>query len=190
MTRTCKAMAAALSLCAAHNSRIQNRDAWRVGLASLPDSTTTARSVVLDDDKVRSIVAAAHEISPALGLKVEVLAVTGCRPSQARRLLVGDVQKARLLMPSSRKGKGKKRVERRAVPIPEGLALRLPASKGRAPDDVLLLNDDGEPWGKSALRDPFRAVAKAVGLNPARVTPYALRHTWIALRLVRGLRSS
>ena len=39
VTRVCKSLCAALSLAAAHDPRIQNRDAWRVGLASLPDSS-------------------------------------------------------------------------------------------------------------------------------------------------------
>ena len=188
VTRLCKSLAAALSLCAAHDSRVANRDAWRVGLRSLPDSTTTSRSVVLPDNTIPAIVAAAYAISPALGLKIEVLATTGCRSSQARRLTVGDVQKNRLQMPSSKKGKGKKRVERRAIPIPEALALKLKAAgKGRPPEAPLLLKDNGEPWGKTLLRDPFREIAKRVGLDPDKVTPYALRHSWIASRLVRGL---
>ena len=39
VTRLCKSLSAALSLAAAHDPRIQNRDAWRVELRSLPDST-------------------------------------------------------------------------------------------------------------------------------------------------------
>ena len=188
VTRCAKSFAAALSLCAAHDPRITNRDSWRVGLAALPDSTTTSRSVVLKDDTVRAIVAGAYEISTAVGTMCEVLALTGCRPSQARRLLVGDVQKNRLLMPSSRKGKGRKRTERRAVPIPESLALKLKAAaKGRSPDASLLLKDGGEPWGKSNLREPFQEIARRVGLDPDVATPYCLRHSWIASRLVRGL---
>ena len=128
VTRLCKSLSAALSLCAAHDSRVANRDSWRVGLRSLPDSTTTSRSVVLPDNTIPAIVAAAYAIGHALGLKIEVLATTGCRSSQARRLTVGDVQKNRLQMPSSKKGKGKKRVERRAIPIPEALALKLKAA--------------------------------------------------------------
>jgi integrase len=187
VVRCCKSLAAALSLCAAHDPRVQNRDAWRVGLAALPDASK-ARNVVLPDDMVRAIVAAAYQIDEPLSMLIEILATTGCRPIQAWRLTVGDVQRDRLQMPSSVKGKGRKRVERRAVPIPVGLAARLrQLGKGRDPDDVLLLKANGEPWGKSSLREPFRRIAKRVGLDPDKVTPYALRHTWIASRLVRGL---
>ena len=79
VTRICKSLAAALSLCAAHDQRVQNRDAWRVGLASLPDSGS-ARNVILSDDQARKFVAAAYEIGPALGLLVELCATTGARP--------------------------------------------------------------------------------------------------------------
>ena len=190
MTRLCKSLSAALCLSAAHDSRVANRDAWRVGLRSLPDSTTTSRSVVLPDNTIRSIVANAYAIGSALGLLIETLATTGCRPSQARRLLVGDVQTKppRLQMPSSKKGKGRRRVERRAIPIPESLALKLKAAgKGRSPDDVLLRKDNGEPWAHTSLRDPFREIAKRVELDPDVATPYCLRHSWIASRLKRGL---
>jgi integrase len=137
---------------------------------------------------VRAVVAAAYESGAALGTLVEILAVTGCRPIQAWRLTVADVQRDRLMLPSSLKGKGRKRIERRAVPIPADLATRLKQlGKGRDPDDVLLRKASGEPWGKSSLRDPFREIAKRVGLNPNVATPYCLRHSWIASRLVRGL---
>jgi integrase len=188
VTRLCKSLAAVLSLAAKHDTRVQNRSAWKDGLEALPDSTTTSRSVVLGDNTIPAIVTTAYAISPALGLLIELLATTGYRPSQAHRLTVGDVQKNRLLMPSSLKGKGKRRIERRATPIPESLALRLKQlGKGRAGDAPLLLKDDGEPWGKTDLRDPFREIAKRVGLDPDAATPYCLRHSWIASRLVRGL---
>jgi integrase len=187
VTRVCKALAAAFSLAAAHDPRIQNRDAWRVGLASLPDSGT-ARNVILSDDQVRKFVAAAYEVGPALGLLVELSAITGARPSQLRRLTVGDVQRNRLMMPSSLKGKGKRRVERRPVPIPEALALRLKqAGKGRTSDAPLLLKDSGEPWQKTNHADPVRAAVQAAGLDPDKVTLYALRHSSIVRQLLKGL---
>jgi integrase len=187
VVRCCKSLAAALSLCAAHDPRVQNRNAWRVGLAALPDASK-ARNVVLPDDKVRAIVAVAYQAGAPIGTLIEILAVTGCRPIQAWRLTIADVQKDRLLLPSSLKGKGKKRIERRAVPIPANLATRLKQlGRGRDPDDLLLLKANGEPWAKSNLREPFREIAERVGLDPDKVTPYALRHSWIASRLVRGL---
>lgn len=83
VSRTSKALCAGLALAAACDPRIQNRDAWRVGLASLPDSSMS-RNVILPDDQVRNIVRAAYDIGPALGLFVELAAVTGARPVQLR----------------------------------------------------------------------------------------------------------
>jgi integrase len=66
----------------------------------------------LNDVAVRAIVRAAHEHDPALGLFVEVLAITGARPSQIARLTLDDLevtQHARLQMPRSGKGGGRSR---------------------------------------------------------------------------------
>jgi integrase len=74
------------------------------------------------------------------------------------------------------------------VPIPEHLVLRLRAeAKGRSPEAPLLTNNKGERWGKTDHRDPVRAVVKAAGFDCDRITIYALRHTFIANLLVRGI---
>src|SRR6516164_10383576 len=49
---------AALELAAAHDPRIANQRTWKVGLAALPDAHR-ARNVILTDDEVRRVVAAA-----------------------------------------------------------------------------------------------------------------------------------
>ena len=59
-----------------HDERIQNRQAWEVGLVGLPDATE-ARNVILSDDKVREFVSAAYAHDESLGLLINVLAVTG-----------------------------------------------------------------------------------------------------------------
>src|SRR5262249_60930306 len=94
--------------------------------APLPDATV-ARNVILDDATVRRIVAAAYEYDRALGLMVEVAAVTGARLSQLARLEVADLQadggEPRLLMPLSAKRRARnKRHERPPVPTAAALA--------------------------------------------------------------------
>ena len=96
VTRECKAFAAALNFVADDDPSITNRAAWRVGLAAFPDSHVARANAVLSDDEVRAVVAACYAASDRLGLLVEVLAITGCRPVQAARLLVGDLQPDRL----------------------------------------------------------------------------------------------
>jgi integrase len=106
-------------------------------------------NAVLDDDAIRAIVAACYAYSEPLGLLAEVLAVTGARPVQVKRLRVGDLQSDRLtlMMPRSKKGRGQKRVDRRPVPIPSSLVEKLRiAAAGRPADDPLLCRPDGRPW--------------------------------------------
>jgi integrase len=189
-TRVCKSLSAALSLAASVDPRIRNRDSWRVGLRGLPDANKARSNVILSDDQVRSFVNAAYTVGPEVGLFVELAAITGARPIQLKRLAVGDVQRNRLQMPSSKKGKGKRRIERRALPIPEALATRLKQlGKGRSPDAPLLLMANREPWAKNSAtqRDPVREAVRRAGLDPDKITLYAMRHSFIAAKLVKGI---
>jgi integrase len=153
-------------LAAAHDPRITNGAAWRTALAALPDAHH-ARNVILTDEQVRALIAAAYAEDSAIGLLVETAAVTGARVSQLARLEVADLQAdrpdPRLMMPSSRKGKGVKRIERKPVPITAILAARLQQAAGdRARTELLLLRADGTRWqpAKADYRLPFiRAVA-------------------------------
>jgi integrase len=192
-TRTC--LRAALELAAQHDPRIDNRRAWRVGLAGLPDSQR-ARNVILPDDVVKRIVDAAYARDRALGLLVEVAAVTGARLSQLARLEVCDLQAdrpdPRLLMPLSAKGRMRaKRHERRPVPIPAPLARVLVQEAGDRPIDApLLLRANGKAWGHSARarhRDDFRIVVSSAELNPDEVTLYSLRHSSIVRQLTANV---
>src|SRR5262249_2879659 len=146
---------AALELARHHDERIQNRHAWEVGLAGLPDAVK-ARNVVLSDDTVHEFVAAAYAHDDKLGLLVDLLAVTGARPSQAVRPRVEDFQdhsvRPKLMMPKSGKGGGRnrsrKKHERYSVPITTQLAAKLrEAAAGRADDAPLLAQSDGSAWG-------------------------------------------
>jgi integrase len=183
---------AALNLAADHDSRIINRSAWKVGLKGLPDAEE-ARHVVLSDDEVLRIVAAAYEESAPLGLLLEVLAQTGARTSQVRRLLVEDLQAdwregPRLMMPDSFKGGpgGRKVVTKTPIPISPTLAAKLKAAAaGRLTDARLLLCVDGEPWRLHRHRKPFRNAVARAGLDTAHVIPYALRHSSIVRQLQR-----
>jgi integrase len=165
-----------------------NQSAWRTGLAALPDAEQS-RNIIIPDDAVLSIVEAAYEESPQFGLLVDIAAVTGARVSQLARLEVGDAQgdraDPRLIMPSARKGKGRKRIERRPVPIPSNLARALKqASIGRPSEAPLLTRPSGAPWRHSDHRHPFARAVKAAGLDPAIVTIYALRHSSIVRQLL------
>lgn len=179
---------AALNLAAEGDARISTRRAWESGLASIADAEES-RNVILPDDVVRTIIAGAYQESEELGLLVETTAVTGARTSQLARIEVEDLQAnrpdPRVMMPTSRKGRGKKKVTRRPVPIPPALAQRLQdAAVARVDAAPLLVKKSGAPWKKSDHSRLFKRVVKAVGLDPAKVTIYALRHSSIVRQLL------
>jgi integrase len=191
VNRTTTGLKAALNLAAEHDDRITNRRAWETGLASIPDAEQS-RNVILDEVTVRWIIAAAHVRSPEFGLLVEVAAVTGARVGQLARLEVQDLQAGckapRLMMPTSRKGRGKKIVQHRPVPIPLGLAVKLLALTADRPTSApLLVKPSGAPWKTSDHSRLFARAAKAAGQDPARVTVYALRHSNIVRQILAGV---
>ena len=91
INRLGRCLCAALELATKHDERIQNRQAWEIGLANLPDAQE-ARNVIIPDDKVREFVGRAYELDHQFGLLTDTLATTGARPSQAARLLVSDLK--------------------------------------------------------------------------------------------------
>jgi integrase len=92
------------------------------------------------------------------------------------------------MMPSSKKGRGQKKVARQPVPITADLAARLRKSVRDRPGTApLLLKPSGEPWKKSDQARPFRRAAERAGLDPEQVTMYALRHTYIVRQLLANV---
>ena len=118
-----EAFKACLTLAANDDERITNRKAWK--LPALRD-TANPRNVILTERQVRDVVAASYRRAAyRFGLYIETVAATGVRLVQARRLTVADLEAdhpdgPRLVMPSSKKGGGKKRIERAPLPIPAG----------------------------------------------------------------------
>jgi integrase len=184
--RTLKVLKATLVLAAKDDPRIGNGNAWR-DLERLPDAET-ARNVVLSDDVIRQLVAAAYAMEPAFGLLIETLAVTGARASQILRVEVGDLEDdgpdPRLLVPSSRKGRNRK-VTREALPISPTLARALRvAAAGRSATEELLARGGGRGWPKQ-IGEMFLEAAAAVGLK-REVTTYSLRHSSVTRMLKAG----
>lgn len=190
VNRMCRHLAAALELARQHDHRrIKNQAAWEIGLAGLPDAQQ-ARNVISLDPEVRAFVSAAYGLDHQFGLLTDVLA-TGARPSQSVRLRVGDLQdhpvRPKLMMPNSGKGGVRNRAQKESghtsVPITVQLAAKLKeAAKGRADDAPLLTRSDGA-WDHNPgpqYRREVPAVVKTIGLDPAVVTMYALRHSSIA----------
>lgn len=208
VNRTTAVLKAALNLEADRDERVVSRRAWEVGLKTI-EGAQESRNVILSDGTIRALVAAAHEQSPEFGLLVEVAAVTGARVSQLGRLEVQDLQgnraDARVMMPSSRKGRGKKKSTRHPVPLSTDIAKRLEkAAVDKQKSARLLVKPSGEPWQKSDHSRLFkRALAKVVkqlsqrpaqsravkvdDYDPSEITIYALRHSNIVRRLLAGV---
>jgi integrase len=198
INRLGRCLCAALELAKQHDERIQNRQAWEVGLAVLPNAQEV-RNVIISDGKVREFVATAYGLNHQFGLLADTLAITGTRPSQAARLRVEDLHdhpvRPKLAMPKSAKGgsrnRSAKKNERYSVPITVQLAAKLKAAaKGRADDAPLLLQSDGRSWGDNPGQSYHRDVDKVVtdiGLNPDEVTMYALRHSSIVRMLLQNV---
>ena len=186
----------------------------KIGLKAGEAEPAAARDgAALPDADVRRIIEAARTIDDAdewsgdLFRLVLVLAATGMRFSQIRRIQVGDVQpeQSRLMIPTSRKGRGQKRTTHIGVKVGSDVleALR-PATAGRRPADPLLerwkhkqerpdpeakpvwVKDKRGTWNSPAeLSRPWAAIVERAGL-PSDTVPYSLRHSSI----VRALRAA
>lgn len=92
------------------------------------------------------------------------------------------------MMPSSRKGRRQKKIQRRPVPIPTELVTRLRTLiENKAPDRWLLSKPSGEPWKKADHSRLFQRAAAAAGVDPTKVTIYALRHTNIVRQILAAV---
>lgn len=188
--RILRAARACLTLAANLDKRITDRSAWKIGLAGFAGSYTPINRVLADADVLR-LVAESYVLDPQFGLFVDVLASTGTRTSQACGLLVADLQAdrsdPRLMLPSSRKGRGRRTITRKPVPISTSLARKLKAAAGdRDPAAPLLTRSDGRAWNprNPELVRRFAEVAQRAGIS---CTAYGLRHSSIVRSLLAGV---
>jgi integrase len=199
INRTCNGLKAALNLAADGDDHILTRNAWEKGLASIPDAERP-RNIIIPDSEIEKIIRAAYQQSEAFGVLVEVAAATGNRYSQLAAVAVQDLQDGstdpRLMIPSSKKGKGVKKVLRRPVPITKALAKKLRVCAGeRDATAPLLVKPSGEPWAKSDHARPFTRAVAAADLDEKKLAPYkiedvtfyALRHSSIVRQALRGV---
>jgi integrase len=193
INRLCGCLRAALNLAGRHDRRLLNREVWEIGLVNLPNAQQ-ARNVILTDDTVREFVASAYAVDDKFGLFTDTLAITGARPSQARRLRVEDLHdhpvRPKLMMPRAGKGGGRnrsaKKLERFSLPITAELATRLKAAaRGRAADAPLLLQADGTPWADNpgaGYHNDVKKIVASIGAD-GKTTMYSLRHSSIVRML-------
>jgi len=186
---TCPLKAALTLAAQMDRSRITNQWAWKDGLELL-EGARESRNVVITDEEVRRVVEAACEHGPEFGLLIEAAAVTGARYSQLARIRVRDLQagRRRVMIPTSPKGRGIKKKTHTAVPLTPSLAIKLQQiAAGRAPEALLLVKPNGTAWKPKDQWQRFRVTAERAGLDPDRVTMYALRHSSITRQLLAGV---
>jgi integrase len=182
-----RATVGAFNLAARRDHTIKNRAAWTDGLSGVQEDFSSRNIERLDDDQVREVIAACYALDRNLGLYTEVAAESGARPSQLSRLVTGDLQNGgapRLMMPSSRKGRGRK-ASKHPVPISKQLADKLRCD--REPDAPLLMRADGRRWQETDLGDYanlFERVVARLGLD---VSFYCLRHSMVIRALLNGV---
>lgn len=172
--------------------------------AASDDAADIESKILTDDETRRFLIAVRNGAGDDLYLMCLVLASTGTRFAQARRLKVRDVQVARgrIMIPASHKGRVGTQA-RAAVPVPVGddvLEALTPAIKGRKGDEPLLerwrhiqtgprvwTRDTRGPWQSAAeMARPIRAAATAAEL-PASASSYSFRHSSIVRALREGL---
>lgn len=189
--------------------RLAIREGLAIPSAEVEEAEPEAReNQILTDDEVRRLLAAGRSADDGGDLYrvMLLLAATGARFSQIRRLRVMDVQskQSRIMVPGSFKGR-KRTSAKPHYPVPVGqdvIAALVPVIEGRKGTDLLLerwrhrqAGHDRQTrraiWERvsrggwataSELTRPFAVVAKAADLE--HVIPYAFRHSSI----VRGIR--
>ncbi len=141
----------------------------------------------LSEAEVDALLAAAHGRPPAQALvmvaALEILYATGLRVSELLALpanaLTGD---SALLMVSGKGGR------ERMVPLSDAAraaAARLHPRRPR-PRHLFPGRDPAQPLTRQAFAVNLKLVALEAGLDPARVSPHVLRHSFASHMLARG----
>jgi len=164
--------------------------------------TVARQNQILEDRQVREIIRLAQEQDEEgdFALLVILLAATGARFSQLKRMTVADVQleQARVLVPTSFKGKGRSPQLTKVAVGQDVVQVLRRAIVGRNRSEPLLqrwryrqiaatkwVRAGRGPWKTaSEMTRAWNRVVDAAGLR--RTIPYALRHTSI----VRGIRAN
>jgi integrase len=156
---------------------------------------------ILDHDTIRSVIDEAYAIDEDFGLLVLVLAATGSRFCQLKRMKVPDAQLAlrRLLIPRSRKGRNKVAGHTPIRVGPDVLEALQAAVVGRRADEPFFCRWRYVQTGRAAwkrdrrgawrtaseMTRPWALICEKLGLSG--IVPYALRHSSIVHAISAGL---
>ena len=127
----------------------------------------------LNSDEIRRLLNACDPTMRALATGA---LQTGCRYSELTRLTAADVELPHGLVHVRQTKSGKPR----HIPLTEeGKAFFARLKVGKAPDDLLFLQESGRPWGESEQARPLKRAALAA--NVPDVSFHVLRHTYASL---------
>jgi integrase len=174
--RTLSVVKAGLSL-AYREGRAASDDAWR-RVKPFQKADAPRVRYLTDPEAVRLT----NACPPPLRRLVTAALLTGCRYSELTGLVASDfdAHNASLQIRQAKAG-------RRTVPLTDD-AKRFftQVSAGKAGDAVILLRDDGHPWGKSQVFRPLREACTAAKIAPA-ISFHILRHTFASRLLMKGV---
>lgn len=158
------------------NRKVASDEAWRPVKAFR--EVDAARVRYLSDDESRRLVNAA---TPQLRPMVQAALLTGCRYGELCALVASDYNPdaGTLHIRISKSGK-----PRHVVLTDEGRSFFDTATAGKAPDELILIRDDGSAWAKSHQQRPFKAACTAAKLG--ELTFHELRHTYASRLVMNG----
>ena len=146
-------------------------------LVKIERPTASSRECDLTQDQLSRVCLAADE---DLGTLIEVMAQTGCRPQEARRIEARHLVGKTVTFPRA-ESKGKKC--QRVIVLTElayGTLRRLALKYPTGP----LLRVGGEAWTSGVLASRFNRLAKKLGFE---VSAYHIRHKYCTDALERGV---
>jgi hypothetical protein len=168
INRICSGLCAALELAAQHDKRVQNRDGWEVGLASLPEAQTAR----LHSSGHRRAPLTSHAParrgpvlrSPGRAETDDANIRQGRRPESQR-------QEGGALLGADHAGSGREAEDR----------------PRRAAPSMRRFSGCGAREPSMDHRNSVRAIVASTGLDPDEVTVYALRHSSIVRQLLHNV---
>ena len=178
VNRDMAALRAALNM-AHDNGAVTSDMAWRVALRRI-ENADRRRDVYLDRAERAALIANA---AADLAIFLQGLSIVPLRPGSLAALKVSNFGKRTGVLTV---GQDKAGADRR-IKLPEQTSAFFEAqARSKLPSAPLLCRADGKPWDKDSWKKPFRAAAKAAGLQN-NITAYALRHSTITDLVTGGL---
>jgi integrase len=140
------------------------------------------KDCLIDADTAQKIIDAAK---PPFKAFLQLLLLTGCRPSELRTLQIEEVNLSKMdivKLQHKTAYKGKSRV----ILLTDDACTLLKQCIGGRTTGLVLLNSVGKPWSVQAVGDRWRRIRAGLGL-PKAVVPYSLRHSYACQLLEQGV---